>query len=94
MNMEELTREGIPLSFHGSFHWADRLMIEVYPMKVDDESIQVVKIRFYAKDKRFQDGEITAFTNHKFVKIHSKLEKNLTTITIERKEKSGGRKKE
>ena len=82
---------GIPIKFYNGVHWVDRITIEVYPLKVEEESNQVVKIRFFAEDQFHESGEVTAFTNHKFVEMKSIVKKNLTTILINKKEGKDGR---
>lgn len=76
----------IPISFQGNFHWIDRINIKVYPLEVSGKSKQLVKIMFYSKGKSFNDGEITAYTDHKFVEMKAEVKKNLTSIWITKKE--------
>lgn len=77
-----------------NIHWVDRIKIEIRPLETstkDKKSIQMVSIKFYPEDSVYEQLEVTGFTNHEFVEMKATVEKNLTTISIFKKEgKNGG----
>jgi len=75
-----------PISVLNHVHWVDRIKIEIYPLIVESESNQLVKIFFYAEGEVHKKFEVCAFTNHKFVETKIKKKNEVITILIEKKE--------
>ena len=80
-----------PISVLNHVHWVDKIKIDIYPLIVEGESNQVVKIYFYAEGEVHKKFEVCAFTNHKFIEMKAEVKKNLTTILINKKEGKDGR---
>jgi len=80
-----------PISVLNHVHWVDRIKIDIYPLKFEDGSKQLVKIYFYADGEINKKFEVCAFTNHKFVEMKTEVKKNLTTILINKRKKKNGR---